>query len=198
MKKTLVVGITGGIGAGKSLIARVFASLGVPVYEADSRAKWLITHDAVLRNQITLLLGEEAYTAEGDYNRIWVASRVFGHAELLQQLNALVHPCVQKDARQWVAAHADAPFVLYEAALISASAKHDFLDKILLITAPLATRISRILRRDKRSEEEIKAIVARQLSDDERRSFADFVIDNDDDTAVLPQILALYSSLKAM
>lgn len=198
MKKALVVGITGGIGAGKSLIARVFASLGVPVYEADSRAKWLITHDPVLRNQITLLLGEEAYTAAGDYNRTWVASRVFGHAELLQQLNALVHPCVQKDARQWIANHANTPFVLYEAALITASAKNDFLDKILLITAPLATRINRILRRDKRSEEEIKAIIARQLSDEERRSFADFVIDNDDDIAVLPQILALYASLKTV
>lgn len=198
MKKTLVVGITGGIGAGKSLIARVFASLGIPVYEADSRAKWLITHDLALREQLIALLGDKAYTLEGDYNRTWVASRVFGHAELLQQLNALVHPCIQKDARQWVIAHADAPFVLYEAALINASSKQDFLDKIILVTAPLMVRINRIGRRDKRSVEEINAIIARQLSDEERLSFTDFIIDNDDHKAVLPQLLSLYSLLKAM
>ena len=198
MKKPLIIGITGGIGVGKSLVSRVFASLGIPVYDADSRAKWLITNDLILRAEITQLLGEQAYTPAGEYNRSWVASRVFGNVELLQQLNALVHPSVKSDARQWFASHVNAPFLLYEAALINAAAKQEFLDKILVVTASLTVRMKRIRRRDERSDEEIRAIIARQLSDEERLSFADFVIDNDENTAVLPQVLALHASLKAV
>jgi dephospho-CoA kinase len=130
--KPVVVGITGGIGSGKSTVAKVFSLLGVPVYEADSRAKWIIIQNQELKNEIIALLGSEAYLPDGSYNRAWVASQVFGQPALLQQLNALVHPAVRKDAQDWVIQHQEAPYVLYEAALLKGQAMVIFVIKLLV------------------------------------------------------------------
>lgn len=186
-----IIGITGGIGSGKSIVCKVFAAMGVPVYEADSRAKSLMNNDLSLKKSIQNLLGEQAYTPTGEYNRAWVASQVFNNPDLLQKLNAIVHPRVREDAEMWMQQHQKAPFVLYEAALMKAAGDGNHFDKVIVVTAPIALRIKRVQQRDKRSKQEIRDIIARQISDEERLKIADFVIENDEVKPLLEQILGL-------
>ncbi|MDI9865181.1 dephospho-CoA kinase [Flectobacillus sp. DC10W] len=193
--KSIVVGITGGIGSGKSTVAKVFSLLGVPVYEADSRAKLIVVQNQELKKDIIALLGAEAYLPDGSYNRAWVASQVFGQPALLQQLNALVHPAVRRDAQDWIIQHQEAPYVLYEAALLKGAGDGNLCHKIISVIAPLDLRVQRVKLRDNRSEEEIRAIIERQLPDAERIKFSDWLIQNDDQTPVIPQILQIHQSL---
>lgn len=188
-----VIGITGGIGSGKSIICKIFSILGVPIYEADSRAKWLITHNLSLKASIVQLLGENAYKSNGDYHREWVASEVFNKPDLLLQLNALVHPAVHQDAREWIANNQHYPFVLYEAALMKAAGNGNVFDKVIVVTCPLALRIQRVKERDKRSVEEIEAIIARQIPEEERLKIADYIIQNDEKISLIEQVLDLYN-----
>jgi dephospho-CoA kinase len=188
MKK---IGVTGGIGSGKSMVCRLFSLLGIPVYEADERAKWLTQHDPILRADIIRLLGPEAYDQLGNYNRAYVAAQVFSNPDRLAALNALVHPRVFADTDRWVAQQS-APYVLKEAALMKAAGDHNDLDAVVVVTAPLPLRIQRIRQRDpQRSEAEIRAIIDRQISDDARLKLADYVVQNDETTLLIPQILQL-------
>lgn len=189
----LQIGVTGGIGAGKSIVCRVFAALGVPIYSADDRAKWLLQNDPALRSAIVRLLGQEAYTAEGLYNRTWVARQVFGQPHLLQQLNALVHPRVREDTEAWVQAHQNATYIIKEAAIMAKAGTNNSLDKVVLIQAPILLRLSRIKQRDpQRTESEIRDIIARQMPDEERLQVADFVIQNDEHQLLIPQVWRLH------
>lgn len=200
----LQIGVTGGIGAGKSIVCRVFSALGAPVYDADTRAKWLTNHDPVLRAAILELLGPEAYIANSDaqqptYNRAWVASRVFANPSLLAQLNALIHPLVLADAETWVHQQTSHPYVLREAALMRAAGDHNSLDKVIVVTAPIDLRIVRIRQRDPhRSETEIRSIIDRQLPDAERMLLANYVIHNDETVLLLPQIVRLNEEFVGM
>lgn len=191
-----IIGITGGIGSGKSLICKIFSIMDIPIYDADTRAKYLINNDLSLKNSIKNLLGNNAYISTDEYNRKWVASQVFSNPDLLKQLNSLVHPCVHKDAHDWVKNYPKSPFLLYEAALMKAAGDNNMFDKIIVVNAPIDLRIKRIQARDNRSEQEIKAIIERQISDEERLEIADYVIENDDKTPVLEQVLRLYNKLK--
>lgn len=193
-----VIGITGGIGSGKSLVCKVFSVLGIPIYEADARAKYLISHDQLLKKSIIELLGEQAYLASGDYNRAWVASQVFGNPILLSKLNALVHPKVRQDATDWIQQNQQTSFVLYEAALMKAAGDGNTFDKVIVVNAPVDLRIQRIKVRDQRSEAEIRAIIERQISEEERRKIADFTIENDEKQPLLPQILDLYEKFSLL
>jgi dephospho-CoA kinase len=191
-----IIGITGGIGSGKSLICKIFSTMNIPIYDADSRAKYLINNDLSLKKSIKNLLGSKSYTFTGEYNRTWVASQVFNNPDLLKQLNSLVHPCVHKDAHDWVKNYPKSPFLLYEAALMRAAGDNNLFDKVIVVNAPIDLRIKRIQQRDKRSEQEIKDIMARQISDEERLKIADYVVENDDNKPVLEQVLELYEVLK--
>lgn len=191
-----IIGITGGIGSGKSLICKIFSTMNIPIYEADSRAKYLINKDIPLKNSIKNLLGENAYTPKGEYNRTWVASQVFNNSDLLQQLNLLVHPCVHNDAHEWVKKYPKSPFLLYEAALMKAAGDNNMFDKVIVVNAPVDLRIKRIQARDKRSKQEIKDIIARQISDEQRLIIADYVIKNDDKKPVLEQVLEIYHKIQ--
>ena len=195
MKSQKIIGITGGIGSGKSLICKIFSTMNIPIYDADSRAKYLINNDLSLKNLIKNLLGENAYLPTGIYNRKWVASQVFNNPDLLKQLNSLVHPCVHKDSHDWVKKYSKSPFLIYEAALMKAAGDNNMFDKVIVVYAPINLRIQRIQVRDKRSEQEIKDIIARQISDEERLKIADYVIENDDKEPVLKQVLELYEIL---
>ena len=188
-----LIGITGGIGSGKSIICKVFTTMGIPIYEADSRAKFLINNDLSLKKSIQNLLGEQAYTPTGEYNRAWVASQVFNNPDLLNQLNALVHPRVREDAENWIQQHSDSPFLLYEAAIMKAAGEGNHFDKVIVVNAPIDLRIKRVQKRDNRSKQEIRDIIARQISDEERLKIADFVIENDEVEPLLEQILKLTS-----
>jgi dephospho-CoA kinase len=192
MKSQNIIGITGGIGSGKSHICKIFSTMNIPIYDADSRAKFMINNDLSLKKSIKNLLGENAYTPSGEYNRGWVASQVFNNPDLLKQLNSLVHPCVHKDAHDWVKKYPKSPFLLYEAALMKAAGDNNMFNKVIVVNAPIVLRIKRIQARDKRSEREIKDIIARQISDEERLKIANYVIENDDKKPVLEQVLELY------
>ncbi len=188
------IGITGGIGSGKSIVCQVFQTLGIPIYVADDRAKWLTDHDPILKADIVRLLGPDAYTIHGKYNRPWVASQVFQDPDLLQQLNHLVHPRVMAETQSWVDQHRSFPYVIKEAALMRAAGDHNTLDKVVVVQAPTQLRIDRIRQRDPhRSDAEIQAIIANQMSDAERDKIADYVLINDEATLLLPQILALHN-----
>lgn len=195
MKK---IGITGGVGSGKSIVCHVFKLLGIPVYEADERAKWLTQHDPILRNDIIRLLGQAAYDQLGNYNRAYVAAQVFSHPDRLAALNALIHPRVHADAARWVQQQA-APYVLREAALMRAAGDHNDLDAVVVITAPLALRMQRVRLRDpQRSESEIRAIIDRQISEEARLQLADHIIVNDGTELLIPQILQLDEQFRRM
>lgn len=191
-----VIGITGGIGSGKSIICKVFELLGVSVYYADSRANWLTNNDLQLRKEIKELLGRQAYDENGQYNRKWVASQVFENPELLQMLNMLVHPRVFDDTKKWLALHQNQPYVVREAAISSAAGKGNDLDKIIVVSCPIEVRIKRIQQRDpQRSNEQIRAIIARQKTEEEFAKIANFQIINDDTQLVLPQILRIHQAI---
>lgn len=195
----LRIGITGGIGSGKSIVAKVFAALGVPMYDSDSRAKWLMAHDGKLREQLQAAFGAETYDAAGQLNRPYLAQVAFNDAAQLARLNALVHPRVGEDFAAWAAARlaAGCPYVLKEAALLYESGAYRGLDGIITVFAPAGVRAARVLRRDaQRSAAEIEAIMTKQLSDEEKLARADYVVYNDDSQLVLPQVLALDAAFR--
>ena len=191
-KLPLQIGVTGGIGSGKSIVCKVFSCLDVPVYNADGRAKWLTNNHAEIRIKVLELLGEKSYTEEGLYNSTYVASVVFKNEDLLKKLNTIIHPVVMKDTEKWVRERPDAAYVIKEAAIMNRAGNSNNLDYIIVVQAPVELRIKRILQRDNRRQEEIKAIIERQISDEDRNKIADFVIDNDEKSALLPQILNLH------
>ncbi|QJW91379.1 dephospho-CoA kinase [Spirosoma taeanense] len=193
MKAPLQIGVTGGIGSGKSLVCRVFRALGIPVYEADERAKWLTEHDPILKADIIRVLGPNAYDPIGRYDRAWVASQVFSDPVLLSRLNAVIHPRVAADTLGWTNEHAAQPYVIKEAALMGAAGANNTLHKVVVVQAPATLRIERIRLRDPfRSDQEISNIINRQVSDAERLSIADYVLENDERQLLLPQIMALH------
>lgn len=187
------VGITGGIGSGKSIVCKIFEILGVPVYNADERAKWLTNNDLQLKKEIKELLGRQAYDADGMYNRKWVAEQVFTNPDLLKQLNMLIHPRVFEDTERWMEQHRDKPYTIKEAALMNRAGEGNDLDKVVVVIAPLDLRIKRIQQRDpQRSLEEIEAIIKRQKTEEEFKQIADYQLINNEKTMLIPQVLSLH------
>lgn len=191
-----VIGITGGIGSGKSIICKIFEILGVPVYYADARANYLTNSDLQLRKEIKELLGRQSFDENGQYNRKWVASQVFENPALLQMLNMLIHPRVFEDTKQWLTLHKDQPYIVREAAISNAAGQGNDLDRIIVVSCPSDVRIKRIQKRDpQRSEEQIRSIMARQKTDEEFLKIADYTIINDDTQLILPQTLLIHEAL---
>ena len=194
-KQALQVGITGGIGSGKTTVCQVFEQLGIPVYYADARAKRLMVEDATLKAGIIQLFGEDAYLNDGQLNRAHVARQAFGQPGLLQQLNALVHPAVAKDSDRWHKQQEEVPYTLKEAALLYESGAHEALDKIIAVTAPEALRIQRVVERDDSDESAVRARMDQQIPEAEKVKRADFVIYNDGQQLLLPQIQRIHRAL---
>ena len=192
----LRIGITGGIGSGKSIASRLFHALGVPVYDADTRARWVMENDAALRDELRAAFGADTYDATGRLNRPALAGMVFNNPARLAQLNGLVHPHVGTDFERWATVRQQAghAYVLKEAALLFEAGSYKQLDRIITVFAPLAVRTARVLRRDpQRSTADVAAIMAKQLSEDEKMLRADHVLVNDDAQPLLPQVLALHA-----
>ncbi|MCB2380207.1 dephospho-CoA kinase [Hymenobacter sp. BT635] len=190
----LRIGITGGIGSGKSMACRLFRVLGIPVYDADSRAKWVMANDLVLRAELQAAFGAETFDDAGQLNRTYLAQVAFQNPEQLARLNALVHPRVGHDFEQWAQAQQAAgfPYILKEAALLYESGSYKQLDKIITVFAPQAVRQARVLRRDPhRTADDILAIIGKQMSEEEKLSRADYVLRNDDEHLLIPQVLEL-------
>jgi dephospho-CoA kinase len=200
MQKILKIGITGGIGVGKSVVAMIFNQLGVPIYDADTRAKWLLTHDLLLIKEIKENFGEEAYLPTGELNKRHLAEQVFIDNDKIRIMNNLVHPKVGLDSQYWLEANSGKyPYLLKEAALLYESGSDKGLDKIIVVTAPLEVRLARIQARDpQRSREEILGIVEKQMPESEKIAKADFLIQNDGTQALIPQVLELHQRLLAL
>jgi dephospho-CoA kinase len=189
------IGITGGIGSGKSTVCRIFGALGIPVFYADAEAAILMAGDLNLRRQVIEVLGPEAYPA-GKIDRAYIAGRVFGSTHLLAALNGLVHPAVGQAWKEWVKIHeGEAPYVLKEAAILFESGTHTSVTKIIGVSAPEALRLARTQSRDGSTPEAVQQRMARQLDEAEKMSRCDFIITNDDRQALLPQVLELHCFL---
>lgn len=180
LSKVLKIGITGGIGSGKSTVCRLFEELGIPVYNADERAKYLMQHEHYLIDEIKKNFGEEVYE-NGQLNRALLASKVFHDKEKVNLLNSLVHPAVFRDSERWVEEQQTAhpPYAIKEAALLIEAGSYKYLDKLIVVTAPLAVRLQRVCERDQVSVEEVQARMKNQLPEEEKIKLADFVIVND-------------------
>ncbi len=172
----MTVGLTGGMGSGKTTVARLFAAQGIPVYDSDSMARKLMETPGKLMTGITELLGEEAYVGN-KLNRSFIAGKVFDDKALLDRLNKLVHPAVKRDFRRWAAVQ-DAPYVIQEAAILFENGSYKEHDKTILVTAPEEVRVARILKRDGSSETEIRARMEHQWKDSRKEALAHFTIFN--------------------
>ncbi|MFT4969308.1 MAG: dephospho-CoA kinase [Chitinophagales bacterium] len=172
------VGITGGIGSGKTHICQLFEQLGVPVYNADERAKYLMNNDSSVKAQLIDTFGEEVCNDEG-LNREFLSQLVFKDKALLNKLNSIVHPAVAKDANIWHSQHTDKPYTIKEAALLFETGSYQELDKTILIHADEDERILRVMKRDKVSKEKVLSRIQNQLPDIDKMVHADFIINND-------------------
>jgi dephospho-CoA kinase len=189
----LRVGITGGIGSGKSIVARVFYNLGIPVYNADDAAKRLMQQDPQLRAAIQLAFGAAAYE-RNQLNRSYLAAIVFKDKNKLEELNALVHPATIADAEQWMQQQSS-PYALKEAALIFESGAQAQLDYVIGVTAPQSLRIHRVMQRDQLSREEVLKRIDNQLDEAILMRLCDYMITNNDQQLVLPQVLKIHAEL---
>lgn len=193
----LKIGITGGIGTGKSTICEIFALLGIPVYNADKAAKRLMATNENLKKKLIATFGTATFTSTGELDTTFLAKKVFADEKALKQLNALVHPAVLADFDQWCSQQ-QAPYVLKEAALLIESGSYKQCDYTILVESPIALRIQRLLNRDNSTEAQISARIANQLPDEEKAKVANFLLSNDEEHLLIPQILALHTQfLKA-
>jgi dephospho-CoA kinase len=198
MSAPIQIGITGGIGSGKSLICKIFALLGAPVYDADSHAKELMTTDGILISQIKKEFGELSFLNDGSLNRKHLSQEVFSNPEKLQRLNNLVHPRVAVHYTEWIRKNSDATYVVKEAALLIEAKSYLTLDKLIVVSAPEALRIQRVLQRDKhRTEKQIREVISNQIPEEEKQKLADYIIVNDEKQLVIPQVLELHQRFSA-
>ena len=189
------IGITGGIGAGKSLVCSIFKILGVHCYDADSRAKALMNSDKDLKEKIINLFGSKSYQ-ENTLNTSYISNQVFFNPDLLKNLNSFVHPAVSQDFDQWEANQPKDMYVMKEAALLFETGSYRDLDKTILIVAPESLRIQRVKERDPaRGVDQINAIIDKQLKDKEKLKLADYVIFNNESELLTPQVLVVHNKI---
>ncbi|HEY0174874.1 MAG TPA: dephospho-CoA kinase [Pedobacter sp.] len=187
------IGITGGIGSGKSTVCRVFETFGTPVFYADTIAKEIMVTDPVLTAGIKAAFGNESYDTEGKLNNKHIAGIVFNNNTELAKLNALVHPAVFRAFDQWLAdIPLHIPYVLKEAALLFESGSYKTCDKTIMVSAPAVVRLQRVMDRDGISREQVQARMDKQMNDEEKVKMADFLIRNDESQSVILQVLELH------
>ncbi len=191
-----IIGLTGGIGSGKTTVAKLFEELGVPVYNSDLKAKKLMQNSKELRTAVMDLLGEESYKLQR-LNKKYIADKIFEDKELLQKLNAIVHPAVRQDFFKWVKKKRT-PYVIQEAAILFENNSYKTFDKIILVKAPKEVRLQRVLTRDAISEKEILARMENQWDDSKKIPLADYVIENTDLGKTKLQVEKIHHELTKM
>lgn len=192
----LRIGLTGGIGSGKSTVAKIFEVLGVPVYYADDAAKRLLNEDESLKTEIKKHFGEETYK-DGMLDRKYLGSLVFNAPEKLELLNKLIHPATIADAERWMQQQTT-PYAIKEAALIFESGARQHLDYVIGVTAPAPLRLLRTMQRDQVSREEVLARMDKQMDEAIKMRLCDFVLKNDEQELLLPQVIALHEKLLSL
>jgi dephospho-CoA kinase len=192
----IVVGLTGGIGSGKSTVAKVFETLGVKIYNSDERAKelYFVPH---VKAEIKKLLGKEAYVNETTLNKKHISEKIFSDNELLKQVNAIIHTEVKKDSDAFAKTHANEKYIIKESALLVEAKLLSSIDKLLVVTSNINLRKHRVALRDGLSEEEITRRIAQQVPDEEKIKLADWVLENNEENLLIPQIVKIHESLMA-
>ncbi|MBK7306223.1 MAG: dephospho-CoA kinase [Chitinophagaceae bacterium] len=189
----LKIGITGGIGSGKSTVANLFEVLGIPVYNADLAAKRLMNEDVALKEKIKQQFGDDVYKNEKLDNK-YLAQIVFSSEEKLNLLNSIVHPATINDANAWMLKQTT-PYTLKEAALLFESGAAELLDYVIGVTAPAPLRLQRVMQRDNSSREEVMARMNKQMDEEIKMKLCNFIITNDEQQLLIPQVLALHETL---
>jgi dephospho-CoA kinase len=191
----LKVGITGGIGSGKSTACKVFKALGIPVFEADSTAKRLMETNQLIREKLTALFGPSTYHPDHTLDRKYLAGIVFNNPDLLKQLSAVVHPVVREAFDQWCEMQ-QTPYLIYEAAILFESGFYKLMDKTITVSTDESERIQRVMKRDGTTEEQVRQRIRNQWTDEQRIKLADFVIRNNDNELMIPQIITIDKILR--
>ncbi|MGI9547957.1 MAG: dephospho-CoA kinase [Flavobacteriaceae bacterium] len=192
----ITIGLTGGIGSGKTTVANMFEKLGVPVYNSDERAKELMTTSKELISAIKVLLGEKAYEKDA-LNKEYIAQRVFSNKDLLSRLNEIVHPAVREDFKSWAKAQ-DTAYVIQEAAVLFENGAYEHFDQMILVTAPKRIRLERILHRDKDSEENILARMNHQWEDERKLPLTHYVIENIELSKTKSEVAKIHQKLTVL
>ncbi len=192
-KKPFLLGLTGGIGSGKSTVAKIFLALGIPVFNSDDEAKSIVNTDEDVKQKIKAEFGE--VYLNGKLDRAKMAAIVFNNAEALKKLNGIVHPAVGKKFKTWVVENNNKPILIKEAAILIESGAYKEMDKIVLVKASEETRINRVVKRNNVSEGEVKERMKNQLSDGDKAKYCDFVIDNEDQM-LIPQVIEIIRQIK--
>lgn len=189
------IGITGGIGSGKSVVSRLLSMMGVPVYDSDTEAKRIIATDCIVRRELSALIGRDILR-DGKLDRSLLASYLFGKPDHAEKVNRIVHPRVKEDFIKWASLYEDEKTVvaMESAILLEAGFKNE-VDFVVMVYAPLEVRIVRAVKRDGLSREKVVARIDSQMCDELKRKQADFIIVNDGETPLMPQVLKFISLL---
>ena len=188
----LKIGVTGGIGSGKSTVCKIFEQMGIPVYSADLQARQIMNTDKKLVQQLKQTFGADIYDVQGQLIRPKLAQLVFGDKTKVGKLNSLVHPAVKENFKQWAAQQTGCPYVIKEAALMFESESYKDLDYVITVAAPKETRLKRVVERDGAKRADVLKRMNNQLSERERQDRADFVIKNDGKHPIIPQVMELH------
>lgn len=191
----MIVGLTGGIGTGKSTVGKLFEVLGVPVYNSDDRAKAMYFLPEV-KEKVIALLGIETYSPDGSLNRAYVSQKIFSDSSLLAKINGIIHPAVEKDFQTFMNEHKSQKYIIKETALLYETGLYKKVDKIILVMAPLEERLKRVMERDKSNREDVLKRISHQMPDEEKQPISDFVIDNNETEGVIPQVLSIHQKLQ--
>jgi dephospho-CoA kinase len=189
----LKVGLTGGIGSGKTTILRIFDSLGVPIYQADERAKWLVNHNSDIINSLCSVFGDDVYL-NNKINTSYLSNLVFKDKGKLKHLNSIVHPVVAEDFQSWCLQQ-NAKYIVKEAAILIESDAYHQLDKVILVIAEIDKRIKRVILRDQVTKDEVLKRIKNQMSDDDKLPFADFIIKNDSKDSLIQKVLNIHKEI---
>ena len=191
----LKVGLTGGIGSGKSVISKVFEILGIPVYNSDNVAKYLINNLPIIKEKLIYEFGNEVFDQNGNLNQQFLAQLVFNSPGKLNILNSIIHPEVREDFVKWLNSKNEFPYIIKEAAIIVESETYKELDYLIVVTALEKEKIKRVMERDNCSENEVKQRMKNQLPDAEKIKVADFIINNNENEMILKQIISIHNQI---
>jgi len=197
MQKSIILGVTGGIGSGKTLVCEILSTLNIPIYQADDQAKYLMSNDLDLVSKIKKAFGEESYLPNKQINRVYLAKEVFSKPSNLSLINSFVHPAVKASFQKWCLEKQDHPILVKEAALLFESGSYVELDKVVVVNSPLELKMKRILARDThRSEKDVLAIMKNQWTEEMKMEKADYVVWNNDKELLIPQVLGVIQDIK--